>query len=79
MAIAHHHLDVRAGVGKRRKSVSKNSGPILNLFSPQDDLFHSHCHIESSLLSQESDGEILLRTDMGCKLRHGVDALTGLY
>src|SRR6266550_3796840 len=29
MAIAHHHTDVCAGVGKRRKSVSKNSGPIL--------------------------------------------------
>src|SRR4030095_827561 len=38
------------GVGKRRKSVSKNSGPILNLFSPKRDLFHGHCHIESLLL-----------------------------
>src|SRR6516164_4482672 len=45
MPIGHHNMNVCSGVGKRRKGVSKNSGPILNLFSPQYDLFYSHCHI----------------------------------
>src|SRR5262249_4645575 len=48
-AIGHHYMDVCAGVGKRRKSISTNAGLILNLFSPQHDPFHSHCHSEPLL------------------------------
>jgi hypothetical protein len=40
-------------VGKRRKSPSKNSRPVLNFFSPKRNLFDGQCHGKSTLLSQE--------------------------
>ena len=45
-------MNICAGMGKRRKSIGKNSGPVLNLFSPQHDLFNSHCHSDSLLFVQ---------------------------
>ena len=43
-------MDICAGIGKRRKSVGKNTGPIFNLFSPQHDLLDGYRHVESLFL-----------------------------
>jgi hypothetical protein len=46
-------MDVCPSVGKRRESPSKNSRPVLNLFSPKRNLFDGQCHGKSSLFPQE--------------------------
>ena len=46
-------MDVCPSVGKRRESPSKNSRPILNLFSPKRNFFDGQCHGKSSLFPQE--------------------------
>src|SRR5437867_2112143 len=69
IAICHHDMDVCPSVGKRRESPSKNSRPVLNLFSPKGNLFDGQCHGKSSLFPQEfvfpGDG-IVLRKAEGC-------------
>jgi hypothetical protein len=51
IAIGHHNLKVCTRAGEGCKSAGKSSGPVFNLFSPQHDLFHGHCHIEFFLLA----------------------------
>src|SRR5215510_7555702 len=82
-AIGHHHMDVCAGVGKRGKSVSKNPGSVVNLFSPQNDLFNSHCH-SAFLLPVPRIASRLLVTDsiadrLPLQVAHRFDASRRLY
>src|SRR5437879_6445491 len=65
-------MDVCPSVGKRPDSPSKNSRPVLNLFSPKGNLFDGQCHGKSSLFPQEfafPGDAIVLRKAEGCNAR----------